>query len=130
MAAISAPPRAGPAIITTLPRKAASEARAGISSSSTSRGERASSEGRCRPVRADIQADTAYRTQTWGFPSAARASAPLPRASPTSVARIIRRRSTVSARAPPRKAVTSSGSSSAKPRSPTFSEEWVRWNIW
>jgi hypothetical protein len=49
-----------------------------------------------------------------------------PPSRPISVAMTIRRRSTESARAPPTKAVTSSGRSSARPRRPTARLECVR----
>ena len=57
--AMSIPPSAGPAIMPTLPRKVLSAAAAGISPGSTSRGVIASSEGRCRPLRADMKAAAA-----------------------------------------------------------------------
>ena len=92
---------------------------AGISSASTSRGARESSEGRCRPLSADIHRGHGVqrpdRRLAGERGEGERAAA---QARPTSVARIIRRRSTVSASAPPRKAVTSSGSSSARPEQP------------
>jgi len=117
---------AGPTIIPTLPRSVPRAATAGSSSLSTSRGVIASSEGRCRPLSADIQpaARKSGHTCGWGR-TALRVSRPQPTASPTSVASTMRRRSIQSASAPPMKAVASSGTSSATPSSPTANEDSV-----
>ena len=86
----------------------------------------ASSDGRCSPLSADIQpaATNSGHRCGWGS-SAFRVRKPLPTARPTSVASTMRRRSSQSASAPPMKAVTSNGTSSATPRSPTANDDPV-----
>ena len=129
--AIRIPPTAGPVTMPMLPRKE-SRALAAISSCrSTSRGVRASSGGRWMPSSPAMIAPTTKSTQSCGLSSVAlKARIPAQRAREASAIWTRRRRSKASASAPPTKAVTSSGPSSARLRRPTTSDEPESWYAW
>ena len=129
--AIRIPPTAGPVTMPMLPRKESSALAATSSWRSTRRGVSASSGGRWRPSSPAMSAPTTKRTQSFGLSSVAfSARIPAQSASEASAIWTSRRRSKASASAPPTKAVTSSGPSSARLRRPTTSDEPESWYAW
>ena len=130
-ATMSTPAIGGPPTIPRLLFSDESAAAAGSSSVETSLGTIASSEGRCRPSTPDHAKATTKSTHSCGCAESEFAtSTPITRHIAPSVSRTIRRRSTASARAPPTNAVTSSGMSSARLRSPTMRDEWLSRYAW
>jgi hypothetical protein len=122
------PPTAGPAIIPNSPRSESSAEAAVSSSRDTSRGTIESRAGRWKPSSAAPSGATTNNTQTFGSSRSelARRITVAP-ASATSANWSMRLRSTASASAPPMNAVNRSGTSSAKLRSPTASDDPVSW---
>ena len=126
--AMRTPPTAGPAIMPNSPRRESSAEAAVSSSRVTSRGTIESSAGRWKPSIAAMSGVTTKSTQTFGSSrSELRKRIAVASPSASSASWSMRRRSTASAKAPPMNAVKSRGTSAARLRSPTASDDPVRW---